>query len=145
MKEAVARETQRSEQLLSQQHERLSAALEEEREKQEEKMKQVLQEAQEKHKVGRKRGGESWRGRGREEDPPLEGGGGEWRVTNVFVYFQDMMQGALQECQEACLAKQEAALTAQREESLQEVQAALKQERDRSEALVAEMKVSSTC
>ena len=53
-----------------------------------------------------------------------------------------MMQGALQECQEACLAKQEAALTAQREESLKEVQAALKQERDRSEALVTEMKVS---
>ena len=65
-------ETERCEQLLKEQHERLTAALEEERGRQEERVEEAIRKAQEQHKV---------RGGGWEEvdEGSLGGGGGRDR------------------------------------------------------------------
>ena len=55
---------------MKEQHERLTAALEEERGRQEERVEEAIQKAQEKHKVGRGRGWE---------------GGGDWGMMSRCV------------------------------------------------------------
>jgi hypothetical protein len=58
-----------------------------------------------------------------------------------LIFAQTLMEAALLECQQACLAKQEEALAAQRAEARQATEAALLEERKTTEELVEELKV----